>query len=52
MKEAEEVEVNGVSFCLFGGGFNILSMWQKSIGWYKTLVLRHSPIECFLFIYL
>ena len=23
VKEAEEVEVNGVSFCLFGEGFNI-----------------------------
>ena len=52
VKEAEEVEGNGVSFCLFGEGFNILFTWQKSIGWYKTLVLRHSPIECFLFIYL
>ena len=52
MKDAEDVEVNGVSFCLFGEGFNILSMWHKSIGWYKTLALRHSLIKCFFFIYL
>ena len=26
----------------------ILSTWQESIGWRKTLVLRHSLIERFL----
>ena len=37
------------AFCLFGEGFNLLSTWQESIGWRKTLVLRHSLIECFLY---
>ena len=31
------------------GGNLILSKWLASIGWRKTLVLRHSLIERFLF---